>query len=198
MSKQTDNANLPAKLELRRRLLDALGLERYSVLDLYHGEGLVWGALSGEYEVSVTGVDVKPRTAGTLRMRAENAIRRLDLSRYDVFDLDSYGSPLSVLDALLKRLADGEHRRIAVFWTWGYFGAFARVQSDLWVMLGWPNAIPNPTTGGILTPDMRSAIARSYVAGMCGIERLLQYADNKRSYTGMVACVGSDSMRMSE
>jgi hypothetical protein len=116
MTLQKDNDWIDAKLAVRRTILDDLGAESLSVLDLYGGTGLMWSTLRSEYTVSrYVPVDIKPKQRGTLIMTAAQASRTLDLSQFNVIDLDAYGGPWMPLMTVAGRLT----RPTAIFITWG-------------------------------------------------------------------------------
>jgi len=114
---KTDNASLPEKLAIRRRVLDALGDEQLDVLDCCQGSGVLWANLRREYRVGrYTGLDVKPKP-GRLKVDSERVVGRMSPS-YNVIDIDTYGSPIWHWLNLLPKLT----RRTAVFLTWGRRG----------------------------------------------------------------------------
>lgn len=122
----TDNhaAALPAKLQLRREALDAVGgagLAR--VLDCFCGRGAMWeGAwrdaaayLGCDRELS----QVMGHPAPVHHAQAAVALRALDLDGFNVFDLDAYGSPWSELLVLCGRRRLRAAERVAVVLTDG-------------------------------------------------------------------------------
>lgn len=101
---KTDNANLKAKLDLRRRFL-----ERYHrgspprVFDCCQGGGVIWSHLRRDFPVaSYWGVDQKPKKG---RLKIDSA-RVLDQPGwdFDVIDVDTYGSPWSHWNAIVRHL----------------------------------------------------------------------------------------------
>lgn len=101
---KTDNANLAAKLVLRRHFLD-----RYhsggavSVFEACQGAGLIWTALRRSYPaIDVWVVDLK-RRAGRLQVDSERLMALAGLSA-DVVDIDTYGCPWGHWLALLPHV----------------------------------------------------------------------------------------------
>jgi len=186
---KTDNAYLAAKADVREAVLATLD-RPIRVLDCFHGTGEVWREMRKRgHECDVTGVDIKPRTAGTIRMRADEALRRLTVERYNVFDLDAYGCPLMELSTLLHRLRPGPKRRVAIAWTWGYMGPHASVPRYLQRAIGWTRTdvrIPPP----LLSSEVRAAIAGSWHLSLMDPETTVQYSDYRRCYTATVGFVG--------
>jgi len=117
---KTDNAHLDAKIALRRWALDARGWTSVSVLDLCAGAGYIWSAMREHVTVTdYLSVDKVPRMATTIKAEAVDAARSLDVSRFDVIDIDTYGEPWEILFALAPRL---RRRPVVVYLTCGQLG----------------------------------------------------------------------------
>lgn len=133
-----------AKVELRRLALEAVGADRASVLECFAGLGDMHRAAWAGAR-SAVGCDLKWGKDDRLAYVVDNRrlLRCLDLSAFNVFDLDAYGSPWEqvTIIAARRRLAPGE--RIALVLTdgammrarlgrvEGAFAALAGVRSDL-------------------------------------------------------------------
>lgn len=98
MKTKTDNHNIFAKLDLRRRFLNRYPAR--SVLDCFMGSGEVWGRLRKDYAVKYWGVDVKP-AKGRIKIDSERILAQPGWGQ-DVVDLDAYGSPWAHWLALLS------------------------------------------------------------------------------------------------
>lgn len=93
-----DNSAAAIKVHLRKRTLRALaalGVNRPAVLDCYHGDGVMARACYGGLDVM--GIDKK---TGTDNIKYS---RESDLSRFNFFDLDAYGSPLVLLGIIATK-----------------------------------------------------------------------------------------------
>lgn len=83
----------PAKIEIRRRVLDAIGTQAV-VLDAFAGTGemhaAVWSQAAG-----YVGCDMEWARDDRLAYVCDNrrVLRCLDLGRFTIFDLDAFGSP---------------------------------------------------------------------------------------------------------
>lgn len=101
-----------AKIELRRSVLDAIGAEKCRVLDCFAGSGNMWKAVW----VDAAGhVGCDQRWLPKSEHRAfvcdnRRLLRCLDLSDWNVFDLDARGSPWeqAVILAARRKLSAGE------------------------------------------------------------------------------------------
>lgn len=104
----TDNSDIESKLKVRRAVMAHVN-KPVSVLDLYCGHGVmfenVWKGADKYF-----GVDkYSPHALGpTAKMRAEVAVRRLDLDGFNLFDVDTYNSPWVVARQILKRRGGGQ------------------------------------------------------------------------------------------
>jgi hypothetical protein len=142
-----DNSNLGAKLALRRFTLRETAWPDLDVLDLCAGAGHIWSALrSGQDRLPVRHYlpcDRSPRTslAGTIRGEAVELAASLDLSRFNVIDMDTYGEPWPILIAAVERIA----RETMIFVTRGRGGqSMASMSNCAKRVAGIPTEWPIP------------------------------------------------------
>ena len=97
-SKTTDNVNVSHKVYLRRMATEGLG--SVHVLDLFAGKGEVWKRLSPD---TYQGIEIqKGKNPGAIVGDNRKIIPRLDLSKYNVIDCDSYGVPATQIKLLYE------------------------------------------------------------------------------------------------
>lgn len=125
--KKTDSGQLAAraKIELRARVLDALGPDNVRVLDTYCGvDGKMyheaWTRASGYVgcDQAFRLSDRRPRFVGDSLL----VLRAIDLSVYNVFDVDAYGSPWEALTIIAARRPWARGERGAIVLTDGSDG----------------------------------------------------------------------------
>lgn len=102
---KTDNSYFDAKVRLRLDNLPA-GPE-ISVLDCFAGHGLLWRAVRRRAvgrKISVLSIDEKPQATG-LHLVGDNMkfLPTMDLTGFNVIDLDVYGIPIKQLRLILSR-----------------------------------------------------------------------------------------------
>jgi hypothetical protein len=99
---KTDNANLPAKLTLRRYFLRKFHSEQPPrVLDCCQGSGVIWRALRKEFSTArYWGLDEKPKP-GRLQIDSARILAQSGWN-YDVVDIDTYGLPWKHWMGLIK------------------------------------------------------------------------------------------------
>jgi hypothetical protein len=99
-----------AKVAIRKSVLDTVG-SAAAVFDAFAGSGEMYSAIWKDAN-AYTGCYQKPQRDGRLMFCADNrrVMRAIDLSKFNVFDLDSYGSPLvqAIIIADRRRVAPGE------------------------------------------------------------------------------------------
>ena len=111
---------LDAKVEIRRRAMHEIGVENCHVFDAFAGEGTIYQRCyrdAGAYCGCDRAWFRDERTlyvADNLRL-----MRAIDLSAFNVFDLDAYGSPWKQWLILLARRPLQPGEKIAVFLTEG-------------------------------------------------------------------------------
>jgi hypothetical protein len=112
-SQKTDNnpRAFAAKVDVRRRVLQAIGADAAAVFDAFAGTGEMFSAVWKDAKRYV-GCDLKHVRDGRMMFAADNrrVMRAIDLSPFNVFDLDAYGSPWeqAIIIADRRRVAPGE------------------------------------------------------------------------------------------
>lgn len=92
----TDNAHLASKIELRRRAVSKL--DHVRVLDAFAGYNTLWKDIPKE---RYYGIDMAPGKGKNLHADNLKVLPGIDLSDFTVIDLDSYGSCIPQLKAVL-------------------------------------------------------------------------------------------------
>lgn len=107
MSKaKTDNSNFKAKIQLRKSFIP--DKENINVLDCFHGEGKIWNSVKQKInkKINIVGIEKKYKKSSkkdfVLYGDCLKYLKNLDLSNYDIIDLDCYGSPTKYIGKLLK------------------------------------------------------------------------------------------------
>ena len=103
-SVQTDNSHFEAKVKLRIDNLPPGGLQ---VLDLFAGDGQIWGAIRKRCKgrkIQILRIDQKRDKPG-IYLAGDNRkfLPHLDLDRFNIIDLDAYGVPYEQLKILFAR-----------------------------------------------------------------------------------------------
>lgn len=125
--KPTDNTDRGEKIVIRKRLLSAL--PRPSVIECFAGSGKIHAECYRD--IPYLGLDLKPINDGRNLLAVDNRkfLRMADLSTWNFFDLDAYGSPWHQFLIILKRRHLGPGEQIALALTDGL--AFKMRMSDL-------------------------------------------------------------------
>ena len=96
-STKTDNAHIESKINLRK--LATQGLDELRVLDLFAGENKLWSSFEKARYYGVEKVKGKGANLHTDNIRV---IQSLDLSDFNVIDVDSYGIPANQIYELYQ------------------------------------------------------------------------------------------------
>ena len=101
---QTDNSYFDDKVILRIRHLP--DKKEINVLDAFSGDGLIWKCIRAntDKKINVLRIDQKPNRQGTY-LKGDNLkfMASMDLSEFDVIDLDAYGIPYKQLEILFRQ-----------------------------------------------------------------------------------------------
>lgn len=181
---KTDNANLPAKLALRRHYLRKYHAqdERIRVFECCQGEGVIWKHLADEFPVDVWGVDVKPKK-GRLKIDSVRVLQQPGLNR-DVIDIDTYGSPWQHWFALLPNIT----RPTTVFLTLGLVkigGGSLDRHSIRCLGLAGLRSLPGALAAKIAESAPSYVLSRSADAGIMLIEVSEVESDGNARYFGV-------------
>ena len=131
--KRTDNADMDAKLGLRRWFLNRYhGGQRVRVIDCCAGLGRIWGSLRKEYDIDYWPLDVKP-IPGVQRIASERLLA-MPGWQADVVDVDTYGQPWKHWLAMLPNAP----APLTVFLTSGRAGGMnGRYGNEIRRIVGW-------------------------------------------------------------
>lgn len=107
----TDNDHLASKVALRVEAVTRLGEPReVRVLDAFHGHGRLWqlteAGLPDGWTVKMFGSDKMNRGTGVLQIDNVRLLNALDLSAFDLIDLDAYGWPEKQLAIVAAKAPD--------------------------------------------------------------------------------------------
>jgi hypothetical protein len=109
---KTDNnpQAFKAKIAIRRNVLATIGADT-AVFDAFAGAGKMFSEVWKDAK-AYTGCDMKPQADSRLMFCADNrrVMRAIDLTKFGIIDLDSYGSPWeqAIIIADRRRVAPGE------------------------------------------------------------------------------------------
>lgn len=105
-NRQTDNSFFASKVNLRLRHLP--DKQHIRVLDAFGGDGRIWNKIKTltDKKIDVLRIDRKDTSKG-IYLRGENVkyLKSLDLTKYDVIDLDAYGTPYEQLEIVFNSLS---------------------------------------------------------------------------------------------
>lgn len=107
MSKvQTDNSHLAEKVRIRADSLRLINKPVIRVCEAFAGDGVIWRAVKKQFtgkQISVLRIDKKDDKKGVY-LKGDNIkfLMSLDLTRFDIIDLDAYGSPAKQLDIVFN------------------------------------------------------------------------------------------------
>lgn len=101
---KTDNKSIYDKIFIRKQAIQ--GIEHVRVLDLFAGRNVLWNNITTEYYF---GVDAEKDKGNNLVADSHAVFDSLDLSEFNVIDVDSYGISFDIYRKLFQRkdLQDG-------------------------------------------------------------------------------------------
>lgn len=99
---KTDNSHIKAKVNLR---INHLPEGDIYVLDCYSGKGIIWKEIKDRTgrNIKVLPIDIKKDNIFHLVGNNLDFLSTIDLSKFNVVDLDAYGTPFEQLEILFKK-----------------------------------------------------------------------------------------------
>ena len=95
--KFTENSHLRTKVRIRTDFIDEQGWKKVHVLDAYAGHGLVWKEVQRrrpDLEITTVGIEKRKYISPNVIMGDNRkAMKGMDLSVFDLIDLDAFGCP---------------------------------------------------------------------------------------------------------
>ena len=106
-TKKTDNSFTEEKLKLRQKALSMVNNNEANVLDCYAGKGQMWNELkkrNKEIKLNILQIE-KEEGKNKKALKGDNIkfLRELNLSKYDIIDLDAYGIPYQQIRTINER-----------------------------------------------------------------------------------------------
>lgn len=108
--KKTDNSLIDEKVKLRLEVLELINKNEINVLECYSGKGLVWNNVKIKTNkiINILKIDQKRISeSGVLIGDNRKYLKCLDLSKFDIIDLDAYGIPFNQLEIIFKKNYEG-------------------------------------------------------------------------------------------
>ena len=102
----TENSHLRTKLRIRKQAIELIGKDSVNVLDAYAGEGVVWNRMRREMpDVKFTTLGIEKRkylSPSVIMGDNRKVMKGLDLTQFDLIDLDAFGCPWEQLAICAK------------------------------------------------------------------------------------------------
>lgn len=104
---KTNNSFFREKVDLRLEGLDKDKI--INVLECYAGEGCIWDEIIKQgYQIQITRIEKVYTSKVVLKGDNLKWLASLDLTKYDIVDLDAYGVPFAQLELLFERKFEGK------------------------------------------------------------------------------------------
>lgn len=112
--KKTHNSHYLTKYRQR----DELSKDGDVILDLFSADGALWNSVKEHKKLKITRVEIEKNRKGVY-IQGENlkVLPSLDLSKYDIIDLDAYGTPIEQLEHIFSRV-DELKDNVVIFGTY--------------------------------------------------------------------------------
>jgi len=134
---KTNNDPIYKAAKIKLRLQSLPNKQEIKILDAFCGEGILWQEVQKQTnkKLIITGID--KTKYNNIHLIGDNIkfITNFDLTKYDIIDLDAYGSPYKLLKILFKKNYKG-----IVHCTF-IQTMFGRIDSDLLLKLNYTSAM---------------------------------------------------------
>lgn len=167
----TDNYEIGNKIRLRKRAIAHLDSVR--VLDCFAGENKIWSRIKTD---AYLGIEKEKGKGRNLCGDNRKIIPALDLSRFNVIDLDTYGVPAEQLIALYKNKTF--QRGTVIIYTC-IFGATCGISNALLDLFGMREI---RDLGYMLTFGLHGELFNGLLAKL-GVSRVWEYEVNDKGFS---------------
>lgn len=102
----TDNSNFEKKVLLRLEALNRIDKDEINVLDCFAGYGLLWKEVKKRSDKNIKIVSIeKEKGKNPTALQGDNLkyLPTLDLSKFDIIDIDAYGVPTKQIEIITLR-----------------------------------------------------------------------------------------------
>lgn len=111
MKKETDNSYVSEKVHLRQQTIDLFDKNEINILDAFTGDQLLWSKVidkNPNKKLSFLRIDKKTDKPGSY-LQGDNVrfMKSIDLNKFDIIDLDAYGSPFNQLEVCFSKKYKG-------------------------------------------------------------------------------------------
>lgn len=173
--KQTENSHMAEKIAIRELALPKKKIIR--VLDCFSADGLLWKQIKDrnpEKDIRTLRIEMKAEKKGVY-LQGDNLkfISGMDLSKFDLIDLDAFGSPYKQLEVLFRREYKGP---VVCTFIQTMVGALDR---DMLSVIGYPRTMV--TKAPTLFYRDGQAKMEAYLA-IRGIKTITGYHINRKNY----------------
>lgn len=94
------------KIELRRKAAMEIGKKELRILDAYAGKGVMWREVKKQLPLKVNILSIeKEKGKNIAALEGDNMkyLKSLDLTKFDIIDLDAYSVPFEQLKTIIER-----------------------------------------------------------------------------------------------
>ena len=100
--KKTDNHYTKEKIQLRKDVISKV--ENSSILECFAGKGILYNELKNTCNINLISIEIEHNKYKSAHLTGDSFkyLKSLDLSNYNIIDLDAYGIPFKYIDYLFK------------------------------------------------------------------------------------------------
>lgn len=196
-SRTVDNSAKKTKVKIRSEILELIGADRAHVFDAFCGAGSMYDSV-WKSAASYVGCDLTWYKDERSVYCADNrrVLRSVDISTYNIFDLDAYGNPWDCATIIADRYPMKKGRRIGMVLTDGMLNTLKMGGMPLSMALlgGFKRATPSHPRPGQGNKSQRDKIISQVLSGlakrMAVKYEIIRMAENSRTsgvrYYGMI------------
>jgi hypothetical protein len=175
MNKKTDNHYLLEKIDLRVEVLSKVN--NPSILECFGGKGLLWDSVrrKSKKEFNLLSIEKDPNKNKKAHLTGDSYkfLINMDLSNFNIIDLDAYGIPFKYIDFICRSNFKG-YLIITSIQT-----GMGKLPYDLLISLGFTRPMINKTP--ILFSKNGFEKLKNYLY-LVGVKEITGYFINRKSY----------------
>lgn len=171
--KKTDNHYLTEKIQLRQEVIKLV--KNPNILECFAGKGVLYKELKKQNNINITSIEIEHNKNKTAHLTGDSFkyLKALDLTQYNIIDLDAYGIPFKYIDYIINSEFKGYVIVTAIQ------AGMGKLPDDLLIRLGYTKAMIKkiPTLFNTKGVDK----LKNYLY-LVGIKSITGYFINRKNY----------------
>lgn len=171
--KKTDNHYLTEKIQLRQEVIKLV--KHPKILECFAGRGVLYKELKKQNSIKITSIEIEHNKNKYAHLTGDSFkyLKALDLTKYNIIDLDAYGIPFKYIDFIIKSGFKGYLIVTAIQ------SGMGKLPNGLLISLGYTKEMIKKIPTLFNTKGLEKLKNYLYIAG---VNEIVGYFINRKNY----------------